>query len=167
MNNSFLTFQLNNELFALGVEQVLEIIEASQDQKITHLPKAGHTIEGVVNFRGNVIPVINTRLKFDMDTYGADDKFVIMVLNLTMNGTEQTIGALADKVVDVIELEEKDVQSVPEVGQGINSEFIQGVVYRNDRFIMLLDMEKAISNDDIIQLKSEEEPTKEEELETA
>lgn len=166
MNNSFLTFRLNGELFAIGVESVLEIIETTEEESITPLPKAPTAVEGVVNFRGNVIPIVNTRLKFDMDTYADTDKFVIMVLNLTLDGEEQTIGAMADKVVDVIEIEDKDVQPVPEVGQGINSEFIQGVVHRDSQFVMLLDFEKAINSDDIIQLKTEEEAVDEEELAT-
>ncbi|WP_430813764.1 chemotaxis protein CheW [Carboxylicivirga sp. RSCT41] len=156
-STSFLTFMLNGEIFAVGVQKVLEIIEADTDHTVTNLPKAPETIEGVVNFRGNVIPIVNSRLKFDMATYGADDKFVIMVLKLVLNNTEQIVGAMADKVVDVIEIDEKDVQPVPEVGKGLNSDFITGVLHRNNQFITLLDFEKAISSDEIIQLKMDEE----------
>ncbi len=159
---SFLSFHLKNESFALGVNRVLEIIEVSDEQSITYLPKSPETIEGVVNFRGQVIPVVNMRLKFDMEAHTTSDKYVIMVLNLNINGTEQVIGAMADKVVDVLEIAEEDIQDVPEVGQGINSEFIQGLVHRDKQFIMLLDIEKAINSEEIIQLKDsleEEEET--------
>ncbi|MBK3516887.1 chemotaxis protein CheW [Carboxylicivirga marina] len=164
-SSSFLTFMLNGELFAVGVQKVLEIIETGAEHSVTNLPKAPETVEGVVNFRGNVIPIVNSRQKFDMPIYGAADKFVIMVLKLMLNNTEQIVGAMADKVVDVIEIDEKEVQAVPEVGKGLNSEFITGVLHRNNQFITLLDFEKAISSDEIIQLKTDEEA--EEEIEAA
>ncbi|MBK3516886.1 chemotaxis protein CheW [Carboxylicivirga marina] len=166
-STSFLTFMLDGELFAIGVHKVLEIIETGADHSVTNLPKAPDTIEGVVNFRGNVIPIVNSRLKFDMATYGCDDKFVIMVLKLMLNNTEQIVGAMADKVVDVIEIDEKEIQPVPEVGKGLNSDFITGVLHRNNQFITLLDFEKAISSDEIIQLKTEDDTIEVEETETA
>lgn len=152
-NNSFLTFILNNEFFALGVEKVLEIIETSDENTLTNLPKAPESVEGVANFRGNVIPIVNTRLKFDMPAYASNERFVIMVLQLNIGGVQQIIGTMADKVVDVIEIQEKDIQAVPEVGQGVNSDYIQGVVHRQDKFIMLLDLESAIQSDEIIRLE--------------
>lgn len=155
--NSYLTFRLKGELFAIGVEKVLEIIETSEEHAITALPKAPETIQGVVNFRGNVIPVVNTRKKFDIEEYAENEKHVVMVLNLTIGGVEQVIGAMADKVVDVIEIDKKDIQSVPEVGKGYDSDYIAGVVFRNDNFIMLLDIEAAIDSAEIVQLRKEEE----------
>lgn len=154
---SYLTFRLKGELFAIGVEQVLEIIETSEDHSITSLPKAPDAIEGVVNFRGNVIPVVNTRQKFDLATYEEGERFVIMVLNLNLNGNEQIVGAMSDKVVDVIEIEAAEIQAVPEVGKGYDSEYVSGVVYRNNEFVMVLDIEAAIDADEIIHLKKEDE----------
>lgn len=152
-SESYLLFRLQDDFFAVSVHKVLEIIETDEEHIITHLPKAPETISGVVNFRGNVIPVVNTRLKFDLDTYQKKDKFVVIVLNLILNNQEHIIGAMSDKVVDVIELTRKDIKPVPQVGQGYNSDYLQGVVYRNGKFIMLLDLEATIGTTDIIQLK--------------
>ncbi len=152
---SYLLFRLQDELFAVSVHKVLEIIETGEEHTITHLPKAPECISGVVNFRGNVIPVVNTRLKFDLDDYLEDEKFVVIVLNLELNKQEHIVGAKSDKVVDVIEIKEEDIKPVPEVGQGYNSEYIRGVVHRNNNFIMLLDLEAAIGSDDIVRLKTD------------
>ncbi|MBI9063733.1 MAG: purine-binding chemotaxis protein CheW [Marinilabiliaceae bacterium] len=153
---SYLTFKLQNELFAVSVHKVLEIIETGEEHTITPLPKAPPTISGVVNFRGNVIPVVDTRKKFDFQDYLNGDKYVVIVLNLTINGSDHFIGALADKVVDVIEIDANLIKPVPEVGQGYNSEFIQGVVHYDNRFIMVLNLEAAMGTNEIITLKVDE-----------
>ncbi len=160
---SYLTFLLKNELFAISVHKVLEIIETDEDHYITHLPKAPQSISGVVNFRGNVIPVVNTRLKFDFDDYNPDEKFVIIVLQLKINNQEHIIGAKSDKVVDVIEISENEIKEIPAVGKGYNSEFINGVIHTDNRFVMLLNLEAAMGTDEIIQLKTDVEVTEEEE----
>ena len=157
-SNSYLLFRLQEELFAISVHKVLEIIETGEEHTITHLPKAPPSISGVVNFRGNVIPVVNARLKFDLDDYENEEKFVVIVLNLELNNHEHVVGAQSDKVVDVIEISQSEIKPVPEVGQGYNSEYLNGIVHRNGKFIMLLNLEEAIGSDDIIKLKEQETP---------
>jgi purine-binding chemotaxis protein CheW len=154
-SESYLLFRLQEELFAISVHKVLEIIETGEEHSITHLPKAPPCVNGVVNFRGNVIPVVNTRLKFDLEDYTNTEKFVVMVLSLQMNNQELYIGAMSDKVVDVIEISEKDIKPVPEVGKGYNANYIKGVLHHNNRFIMLLNIEAAIGTDEIVKLKDE------------
>ena len=153
---SYLLFRLQEELFAVSVHKVLEIIETGEEHIVTHLPKAPPSISGVVNFRGNVIPVVNTRLKFDLEEYKNDEKFVVMVLKLKLNDQEHIIGSKADKVVDVIEIKDDEIKPVPEVGQGYNSEYIRGVIHRDNKFIMLINLEKAIASDEVVKLKVED-----------
>ncbi|MBK3519677.1 chemotaxis protein CheW [Carboxylicivirga marina] len=155
-SQSFLTFQLANELFAISVHKVLEIIETDEEHNITPLPKAPPTVSGVINFRGNVIPVIDTRMKFDMPFYQEGERFVVMVLNLQIGDTKHLVGCKTDKVVDVIEIDMDKVEDVPAIAKGYNSEYIDGVVNRNERFIMLLNLEEAIGSDDIVSLKKED-----------
>jgi len=156
---SYLAFRLQGELFAVSVHKVLEIIETGDEHTITHLPKASESIAGVVNFRGNVIPVVDTRMKFDMRPYEDTDKFVVIVLNLNINNTEHFVGAKADKVVDVLEISDHEIKNVPEVGQGYNSDFIQGVIHRENNFLMLLNLEAAMGTEEIISLKNIENET--------
>jgi len=153
---SYLAFRLQGELFAVSVHKVLEIIETGDEHTITYLPKASKSIAGVVNFRGNVIPVVDTRMKFDMRPYEDNDKFVVIVLNLTINNSEHFIGAKADKVVDVLEISDNEIKNVPEVGQGYNSDFIKGVIHRDNKFLMLLNLEAAMGTEEIISLKNTE-----------
>ncbi len=153
---SYLTFKLQNELFAISVHKVLEIIETGEEHTITPLPKAPPAISGVVNFRGHVIPVVDTRQKFDFQDYVDGDKFVVIVLNLNVYGNDHFIGAMVDKVVDVIEMDTTLIRPVPEVGQGYNSEFIRGVVHYDKRFIMILNLEAAMGTNEIISLKVDE-----------
>ncbi|MBS2100657.1 chemotaxis protein CheW [Carboxylicivirga linearis] len=155
ISNSYLLFRLQEELFAVSVHKVLEIIETGDEHHITHLPKAASSIAGVVNFRGDVIPVVNSRLKFDMDNYSEGEKFVVIILNLQINEQEHVVGLKADKVVDVIEIKNEDVKPIPEVGQGYNSDYIEGVVNRANKFIMLLNLENAISSNEIVKLKED------------
>lgn len=153
--NSFLTFLLDGETFAISVKKVLEVIETGEEHTITHLPKAPPAICGVVNFRGNVIPVVDTRIKFDLDPHKEGDRFVIIVLQLNINGNEHFVGAMADKVVDVIEIDQSMIKPIPEVGKGYNSDYIKGVVHRNNSFVMLLNLEAALGTTDIINLNSD------------
>ncbi len=155
LTESYLLFRLQEELFAVSVHKVLEIIETGDEHKITHLPKAPTSVAGVVNFRGNVIPVVNTRLKFDLDNYCKDDKYVVIVLKLQFNNAENVIGAMSDKVVDVIEISEEEIKPVPEVGKGYNADYIKGVIHRNNNFIMLINLEAAIANEEVVNLKYE------------
>lgn len=150
--NSYLTFLLQGELFAVSVKKVLEIIETDEEHSITLLPKAPPAIKGVVNFRGDVIPVVDTRMKFDLTPYNDDDRFVIIVLNLTINDKEHLVGTMADKVVDVVEIDENAVKPVPEVGQGYDSNYINGVVHRDGNFVMLLNLEAALGSNEIVSL---------------
>ncbi len=150
---SYLLFRLHEELFAVSVHKVLEIIETGEEHSITNLPKAPESISGVVNFRGNVIPVVNTRLKFDLEDYKEGEKFVVIVMSLNINNQEQIIGAQSDKVVDVIEIVEEEIKPVPEVSQSYNSDYIQGVIHRNGKFIMLLNLEDVMATQEIIELK--------------
>lgn len=153
--DSYLTFRLQGELFAVGVTKVLEIIETGEEHSITNLPMAPDATVGVVNFRGNVIPVIDTRQKFDLNSYDEGEKFVIMILTLKLNNRDHFVGAMADKVVDVIEINEDVIQPFPEVVKGYDSKFIRGVVHRKDEFIMLVDLEAAISTSEIENLHSD------------
>ena len=95
----------------------------------------------------------DTRKKFDLEPRQAKEKSVIMVFNIPYHETEHIVGAMADKVVDVIEINPSEIRNVPEVGKGIDSHYIEGVLNRNGQFIMLLNIKAVINKDDIIDLK--------------
>lgn len=154
---SYLTFHLGGEMFTVNVASVLEIIEPGEEYVITPLPKAPGSIAGVVNFRGHVLPILNLRVKMDMDNYKDNERFVIIILSLELDGQSELVGMIADKVVDVIEIEEADKRPVPLIGQGYDSEFIEGVVLKDKHFIMMLNTEAVLSIEDVIKLKMDAE----------
>lgn len=148
--NSYLSFRLGEEEFAAHVTKVLNILELT---RITQVPKAPDYMKGVINLRGTVLPVIDTRLKFGMTETEFTDKTCIVVMELEMDGEKVYVGALVDEVVAVIELEEEDIQPKPSIGNKYQAQFIFGMTRKDERFIMLLDMESIFSVDELEELK--------------
>ena len=148
--NSYLSFKLGNETFASNVSKVLNILEM---MKITKVPKAPSYMKGVINLRGVVLPVIDTRLKFGMTTIEETTNTCILVLDVNVDGESVNVGAMVDAVEEVLELNEEDIQPPPSIGSNYKSEFIYGMAKKGEQFIMLLDMDKVFSTEEIIDLK--------------
>ena len=144
--NSYLSFRLGNEIFAITVQKVLEVLEI---QKITKVPKTPNHIRGVINFRGEILPVIDTRIKFNLPIAEETIKTVIIVLDLQINDKTMTLGAIADSVCDVLEINETDIKAVPELGSRYNVEFLIGMFKNDDGFIMILDIDKVFSVEEL------------------
>ena len=149
-SNSYLSFRLGNEEFASHVNKVLNILEMT---KITKVPKAPYYMKGVINLRGMVLPVVDTRLKFGMPETEYTDKTCIIVMELMFEGEMVFTGALVDEVKAVLEIEESEIQPPPNIGSQYRSEFITGIVNVNNDFVMILDMEQLFSSEELIDLK--------------
>ena len=149
-SNSFLTFKLSEETFAANVEKVTNILELT---KITKVPKAPEYMVGVINLRGNVLPLVDTRIKFDLGKTEFTNNTCILVMNIKINNNTVHIGALVDSVQEVIEIDLKSVEPSPSIGDKYKSEFIEGMAKHNDEFIMLLDMDNVFSSDELTILK--------------
>ena len=143
--NSFLSFRLGDELFAANVSKVLEILEIP---KITKVPRSPAFMRGVVNLRGNVLPVIDARTKFGMPAVADTINSCILVLNLEWEGKEIVLGTIVDQVQEVMEIDESSIQPLPTVGAKYKTEFIEGMVKQEDQFIMLLNIDLLFSNDE-------------------
>lgn len=148
--NSYLSFNLGEEEFAAHVSKVLNILEMT---RITEVPKAPDYMKGVINLRGTVLPVIDTRIKFGMTPTEYTNNTCIVVMEIEMEGEIVQVGALVDSVQAVLEIENTEIQPPPSIGSKYKSEFIYGMVKVNEKFIMLLDMEKVFSTHEIISLK--------------
>ncbi len=147
---SYLTFQLDAESFALSVHNVVNILEM---YKITKVPQMPDYVKGVINLRGEVLPVIDTRLKFGMSEIEITKSTCILVLEVKAEGNQLKVGALVDAVSAVIELDESVIQSRPSIGVKYESEFIIGMIENKDKFNMLVDINKIFSEEEIINLK--------------
>lgn len=152
--DSYLSFKLGEELFAANVAKVLNILEMV---KITKVPKAPEYMKGVINLRGNVLPVIDTRKKFGMTPTEFTKNTCILVLDIIVDGENMQVGALVDSVQEVLEIKEESIQPPPNIGSKYRSEFIFGMAKQNEDFIMLLDMDKVFSLEDITDLKEQTE----------
>ncbi len=143
---SYLTFKLGEEEFAAHVGKVLSIMEMT---KITKVPKTPDYLEGVINLRGQVLPVVDTRIKFGMSPTEYTSNTCIVVMEVDVNEETVQVGTLVDSVQEVIEIEEDQIQPPPSIGNRFKSEFIYGMAKIDEKFIMLLDMDKVFSAEEI------------------
>lgn len=145
--NSYLSFKLGDDEFAAHVSKVLNILEMI---KITPVPRSPEYMKGVVNLRGAVLPIIDTRIKFGMTPTEYTQNTCIVVMDILMDKDTIQLGALVDSVVSVIEIENDHIQPPPSLGSKYKSEFILGVAKIEEHFIMILDMDKVFSSDELI-----------------
>ena len=156
--NSFLTFRLGDELFAANVGKVLEILEIP---KITKVPRSPVFMRGVANLRGNVLPVIDTRLKFGLPSTADTINSCVLVLSVALEDRLITLGAIVDGVQEVLEISADSIQSVPLVGARYKTEFIDGMVKWNDQFIMLLNLDLIFTAEEALLLSDVSSPNSE------
>ena len=148
--NSYLTFKLGDEFFAANVSKVLNILEMT---KITKVPKAPPYMKGVINLRGSVLPLVDTRIKFDMPETEYTNNTCILVLDVILNNETVHVGALVDSVQEVLEFDDANIQPPPSIGIRYRSEFIEGIAKVEEEFIMILNMDLIFSTDELSILK--------------
>jgi purine-binding chemotaxis protein CheW len=142
----YLTFKLGEEMFALDIAKVREVLDFTT---VTRVPRTPEFMRGVINLRGSVVPVVDLRLKFGMTRTESGVNTCIIITEVTVDGDRTVLGALADSVQEVIDLVPGDVSPAPRIGTRINTEFIQGMGKRDDRFIILLDIDRVFSTDEL------------------
>ena len=146
ITKSFMSFKLGEEQFAISVMNILEILEIPG---ITKVPKAPSFLKGVVNLRGNVLPVIDARIKFGMEPTAMTIDSCIIVLNIDIDDELVMVGALVDSVQEVFELNEEEIKPSPTIGSKYKAEFIHGMIKVDEHFLMLLNIGKVFSADDL------------------
>jgi purine-binding chemotaxis protein CheW len=149
--SSYITFELGEETFASHVNNVVKILEM---QKITEVPKAPDFMKGVINLRGSVLPVIDTRIKFGFDPKPYTEKTCILVLSIQIEDEPAEVGAIVDAVCDVLEYPAGEILPPPNLGSRYKTDFVDGVMKLNNRFIMILNMNSVFSTYEIINLKT-------------
>ncbi len=142
----YLTFQLGNEIFAIDVSNVREILEFTT---VTKVPQTPEFMRGVINLRGSVVPVLDMRLKFGMTITERTVNTCIIVVEVSFEGDTTVIGALVDSVQEVFELEPEQIEPAPRIGTQLRTEFIKGMGKRDDQFIIILDVDKVFSSEEL------------------
>jgi len=155
----YITFRLGDELFALDVSQVREVLETS---RITRVPAAPEYMRGVVNVRGEATPVVDLRLRFGLPAVADTVQTRIVVMELNLDGESTVLGGVADSVHEVIELEPGSLAPPPRIAQRWRTEFIQGMGKRGDDFVIILDMNAVFSSAELaLSRQAAPEPEKE------
>jgi purine-binding chemotaxis protein CheW len=145
-STQFLTFLLGDETFSLEITRVREVLDYTI---ITRVPRTPDYLQGVINLRGSVVPVIDLRLKFGMQAISVSVNTCIIIVEVTVNGEGVVLGLLADSVQEVIELEGGSIQPAPRIGTRLDTGFIKGIGRQDERFIIILDIDRVFSHDEL------------------
>ena len=139
------TFSIGDEEFGVDILKVQEIIRTME---ITKVPRAPEFVEGVINLRGKVIPIIDLRLRFGLQSKKHDKHTRIIVIEIT----NMIVGFVVDSVSEVLRITAGTVEPPPPVVAGLESEYIQGVGKLEDRLLILLDLDKLLSSEEKLAL---------------
>ena len=142
----YLTFKLGQESFATDVAKVREVLDLTP---ITEIPRTPEFMAGVINLRGSVVPVVDFRLCFGMSRTVSTRNTCIVVVEVLLESEPVVIGALADSVEEVIDIEPEQIQPPPRIGTQIRTEFIRGMGKRESGFTMILDIDRVFATEDL------------------
>ena len=145
--NQYLTFTLDDEVFGLAIGKVREVLDFTS---VTRVPQTPTYMCGVINLRGSVVPVMDMRLKFGMTKTVKTVNTCIIIAEINIDGETTVLGALADSVKEVLDLEPHEIEPAPKIGTKLNTEFIRGMGKHNEEFIIILDIDKVFSADELM-----------------
>jgi purine-binding chemotaxis protein CheW len=152
----FLTFRLDEEIFALDIAKVREVLDYTI---VTKVPRTPDFMRGVINLRGSVVPVVDLRLKFGMSATESGVNTCIIITEVQVDNETVVLGALADAVQEVLDLDPGSIAPPPRIGTKLRTEFITGMGKQNDRFIIILDIDKVFSVDELSAVRQDETST--------
>jgi purine-binding chemotaxis protein CheW len=142
----YLTFALGSEEYGLEILKVREIFGIME---ITAIPRTPQHVKGVINLRGQVIPVIDIRIKFDMESVQTTDQTCVIVVETEQNNQKFSTGLVVDRVQEVLEIKEDAIQDSPNFGSKVDTNFILGMGKVGKAVKILLDIDKVLDGDDL------------------
>jgi len=145
-NGQYLTFTLDGEVFALEIGKVREVLEYGT---ITRVPQTPEFMRGVINLRGNVVPVVDLRRKFGMGITEQTVDTCSVITEVEIDGESTLLGALADSVQEVIEFDAGQIEPPPRMGTRLDTGFIRGMGRRGEEFVIILDIDRVFSAEDL------------------
>jgi len=143
----FVTFKLQEENYGINVMQVQEVLRVTE---IAPVPGAPSYVLGIINLRGNVVTVVDTRNRFGLPSTTIDDASRIVIIE----SEEQVVGILVDSVAEVVLLRQSEIDSAPNVGNDENSRYIHGVATCDDKLLIVVDLNKLITDDEWAEIGS-------------
>ncbi len=135
------TFKLKDETYGINVMQVQEVLRISE---IAPVPGAPEYVLGIINLRGNVVTVVDTRTRFGLPTAEVDDASRIVIIE----SEEQVVGILVDSVAEVVELRQSEIDSAPNIGNEDSSRYIQGVASNDENLLIVVDLNKLLTEEE-------------------
>ena len=156
-NDKYLSFELKGMTYGVDILGIKEIIEYGQ---VTKIPMAPAYIRGVINLRGNVVPIIDLAVRLGKERLSSSKKTCIIVLENEQDGDTMVLGFVVDSVNEVIDIIPESIETTPSFGMDIRTDFIGGMGRVNNRFVILLDLDKVLSIKELsqfFQAKSEEQ----------
>ncbi|WP_299774298.1 chemotaxis protein CheW [uncultured Pseudoteredinibacter sp.] len=145
----WVTFKLAGEVYGINVMQVQEVLRYTE---IAPVPGASEYVLGIINLRGNVVTVIDTRERFDLDSTDITDNTRIVIVE----ADGHVVGILVDSVAEVVYLRQSEIEITPNVGNDESSKYIQGVCHKNDELLILIDLDKLLTEEEWAELNNEE-----------
>jgi purine-binding chemotaxis protein CheW len=155
--NKYLSFLLDNEIYAFGISQVREVLDYTE---ITKVPKMPVFLKGIINLRGGVVPVVDLRIKFGLPSSEKTVNTCIIIMDITIDNEKTIIGALADSVQEVMTIEPDQIEPPPKIGTRLDTVFIRGMGKKNDKFVILIDIDKIFSQGETYMLQETGESSK-------
>lgn len=143
--SQYLTFHLVGEEYAVGILQVKEIITYGTLTKLPHSPPS---IRGVINLRGNVVPVVDLGVKFGFSASPVTDRTCIVIVEANINESRTVVGVVADSVSQVISMTDDNILPAPAFGTHVRTDYLRGMGKSGDKFVLVLDIDKVLSADD-------------------
>ena len=144
--DTYFTFRIGGELFAGNIGQITKILEYTE---LTKIPNSPRYFKGIINLFGEVIPVFDGRLKFGFPEIKRARENCILILVFEMDENVVTSGIIVDSVEKVLVFESENIKPAPTVGKGFNNEFIHGIANYNDEFVIVLNLERIFSEEEI------------------
>lgn len=146
---SYLVFKIGDEEYAANAGKVQRILEM---QPITAIPRAPKYVKGVINLMGQVLPIIDTRIKLDMEPKEPDRQTCIIIIEIAKGDTEIETGIIVDSVQNVIEVEKENIKKSPNFGFDADVDYIAGMIENDNKFIVLLDIDNIFSTAEVISI---------------
>lgn len=143
----YLTFVLGGETFAIGILRIKEIIEFAG---LTTVPMMPTCIRGVINLRGSVVPVLDLSARFGRKSTEATRRTCIVIVEVEAEGVHQDIGVIVDAVNEVLEIPGTEIEPAPSFGTKLRPDLIRGMGKVGGRFVIILDTDRVLSNDEIV-----------------
>jgi purine-binding chemotaxis protein CheW len=146
-SQQYVTFSLGEELFGVEVSRTREILSLTP---VTKVPQTPDYLLGVINLRGQVVPVVDMRLKLGMVAGAETEDTCIIVVDVQVDGEIITVGALADAVREVMDIRSDQIEPPPRLGTRLNTEFINGMGKVDEQFMILLNIDRIFNSDELV-----------------